>query len=460
MPSLVIRIQTHPLRFGKTKGVFLLIALIAFGLMLYIDYDRDFFLTAILPLVYAILILLFVGNDILNTGLAKKSLIAFYCFRMCLLPVICALGNFYLEPDKKDYINKYDQGILLTCFEALIVFVSLSYFTYYYGRYPIIGKHFSDRRSNHFVLYCTVLALTVFILMACELGGIKYFHFITEEATADSLLDDMVQFEQSGIWYIIDILCTWWRPLFSFVVMYILYNKFNKKAFFPISFVALMNVLFMSERRIFALLVGGFCFYYLMILISNRKIKNVTLLLLLICIFITVQYSFYGSMEAGMWMISRTFQRYFSGPTLTAMALEVNDRIGVHFLDFFKLLLNDFQIFTGTIGSFPLIDYYYPIFGMSIGIWTPLVAGSLRYFGLFFPLIIIFIVRYIVICDCYAQKSKDELYKMIYSYIGVSVACYMIMYTVELIIYFMLSTAFLYKTLAYWDYRIKIKRKY
>jgi hypothetical protein len=150
-------------------------------------------------------------------------------------------------------------------------------------------------------------------------------------------------------------------------------------------------------------------------------------------------------------MLARTFQRYFSGPTLTAMALEVNSRIGLQFYEFFKLLLNDFQSFSAFVGTFSLPDYYFPTFGMSKGLWTPMVAGCIRYFGPLFPLVIIFIVRYIVKCDYEIRRTDNELYKMLYSYIAVVISCYMIMYTIELIIYFMLSHALIYRFLIFFD---------
>lgn len=82
-----------------------------------------------------------------------------------------------------------------------------------------------------------------------------------------------------------------------------------------------------------------------------------------------------------------------------------------------------------------------------------MVAGSLRYFGFFFPIVIICFVRYIVNCDYNARRTNDKLYKMLYSYLGVTVSCYMIMYSVELIVYFILSTALIYRILILLDAR-------
>lgn len=451
---LIIKLQAQPFKFSKTKGGLLVVTLFCFVLMITLDYDNDYVLTALLPLAYFILLLLCVGRKILNNGLGTVALLFFYCFRMCILPVICALGNFYLEPNKSDYIDKYDIGIYLTIFEAIVVFLSLSYFCDYYGKKEIGDKFVSKDNNQHRLLLIVTGALTVFIILVCFLYQISYFHFITEEA-AEILVDDVLPHqEMHAMWYITDLACILWRPLFSFILIYKLLNmKKKKKAYILISLIALINILFMSDRRIFALLVGGFCFYYLMTLLKSKMAKRCVQISIVICAFLTILYCFYGSMTTGLWVVARTFQRYFSGPTLTAMALEVNDNIGLQFSDFFKLLLNDFQLYTGLMGAFSLPDYYYPIFGMSKGIWTPMVAGSLRYFGFFFPIVIICFVRYIVNCDYNAQRTNDKLYKMLYSYLGVTVSCYMIMYSVELIVYFILSIALIYRILVLLDSR-------
>ncbi len=442
---LIIRLP-KPTRFSKTKGGILLISLVCFILMLNLSYDRDFVATAILPFVYFLLVYFCVGEKILSNGLGTFSLLIFYSFRMCILPVICALGNFYLEPNKSDYIDKYNTGILLTCFEAVIVFLSLFYFCNHNRKKNSFDEVPLKSNNKHLLLYSIVVFLTLFIIIVCFLYQISYFHFITEEA-ADVLLDDIKPVQKMHtMWYITDFACTLWRPLFSFVLIYLLLNRKNKRiSYFMILLVASLNVMFMSDRRIFALLVGGFCFYYLMTLIENKIAKKYIQISIFACAICTVYYCFYGSMTTGLWLISRTFQHYFSGPTLTAMALEVNDRIGIQFFDFFKLLLNNFYLYIGSMGAFILPDYYSTIFG--VGAWTPMVAGSMRYFGIFFPIVIVFVVRYIVNCDYKSQRTNDELYKMIYSYLAVTVSCYMIMYTVELIMYFILSNALIYRLL-------------
>lgn len=453
-----IKIQIAPLRAGRRKNIFLWVALFSFILMWTLDYDKDFIVTTILPLAYLFFTLFIVSDEQLHYGIGTSAVVGFYCFRMCILPVICALGNFYLEPYKGDYIHKYNQAIYLMCIENFVVFGALSYFCKYYKNKNInswiIPKY---NKSSHFIIFLTTLFFSFFIIVISAKYQIDYFHFITHEAEEALLGDDPASYQNlHAIWYMMDLVCTLWRPLVSFVMMYFLIKRKTRISYLLIILIAFLNVLFLSDRRIYALLVGGFCFYYLTTLLKSKRAKKFITILLIICACLTVAICFYGAMNSGMWIVARTFQRYFSGPTLTAMALEVNNSIGLQFFDFFKLLLNDFHLFTGLAGSFVLPDYYYPIFGMSRGIWTPMTAGGLRYFSVFFFILLVIIVRYVVKCDYNVQRTDDNLYKMLYSYIAVSVSCYMIMYSLELIIYFMLSSALFFKVLIWFDSR-KIK---
>jgi hypothetical protein len=449
----MIRGQTIQLKkINGFKSFFLLTALLSFVIMMTLDYDRDYIATALLPLAYMVFIFFIIKNNVYHKGIGIIAVLVFYCFRMCILPVICALGNFYLEPDKETYIDKYNMAIYLMCFEALIVFLSLSYFCTYYEKktvfYKILPK---NKKFSQSIIFIIIAVLTLFVMVILTIYHIDYFHFLFN-LDANFMSDEVFSYQKLHfIWYFTDFICTLWRPLLSILLLYVLSRKKRKISYFLIACVALLNVLFMSDRRIYALLVGGFCFSYLTIIVKSDWIKKYILIVFIICIVFTVRYCFYGAVDDGLWMLSRTFQRYFSGPTLSAMALEVNSRIGLHFFDFFKLLFNDYHLFIGLWGRLYLPDYYYPVFGMSVGLWTPMTTGCIRYFSIFFPIVIILLVRYIVKCDYEVRKTDNELYKMIYSYIAVSVSCYMIMYTIELIVYFIFSTALIFRFLIFID---------
>lgn len=432
-----------------------IIGIVCFILMITIKYDKDFIFTASLPLAYTVLIAFVCTNKMLSCGLGGTALVLFYCFRLCLLPVICAMGNFYMEPNKVDYIGYYNQGICLILIESLIVFVSLRHYTNKFSRLSVHRVSYL-KRNNHQFINISVIVLTIMVIIL-QLGlGVDYYSFITSQAD-EFIREELSQPKQGPLWYITDILSTWWRPLVTFLLIFYFQKKIPKHSDSLIILIALVNILYMSDRRIYALLVGGFALYYAMVNTKSIITKRAIFILLGASGALTAFFGFYTSMTEDFSMVSRTFQHYFSGPTLNALSLRVFDNEGVRPLEFVKLLLNDFQIFTATIGRFDIPDYFMSLYGVSQGLWVPSVVGSVRYFGILFPLPTIFFVYYIKKCDYDSQREYYPLYKMIYSFIAVTVSCYMVMYTVELIFYFILSTAVLYRILIYFDKRLKFK---
>lgn len=441
----------------SVRWLLAIFALVSFYLMMTLKYDQDFRFTAILPLTYLFVLVFVIRNYVVNSGLGAKALVFFYLFRMCLLPLICALGNFYLEPDKKDYIPYYNWGISLICFECIIVFLSLKYFTNYYIKKWWKEKKNNSIQSNHQIIKWFVIILTLVVVLLQMGLKVDYYTPITSQAD-EIIMSEIVDTPTGAWWYITDLLSTWWRPLITITIISFLLQKNVRYSYFWIVLIAIVNIYYMSDRRIYALLVGGFSLYYAMSVTKSIIVKRSISVFLLAGAIVTLFLGFYGSATSNMEVVARTFQRYFSGPTLNALSLRVFDSIGVKPMDFVYLLLNDFQSYTAVFGTIKMPNYYDPAFGMSQGLWVPMTVGSLRYFGVFFPVVLVFFVYYIKKCDFYAAHSSSLTYKMIYYYIGICISCYMVMYSVELIFYFILATGLVFKLLIYIDQRVHISK--
>lgn len=432
-------------------------ALVSFYLMMTLDYDSDFRFTAILPLIF-VFVLFFILRDVdINSGLGASALAYFYAFRMCLLPLICAYGNFYIEPYKIDYIQYYNWGILLICFECIVVFSSLRYFTTYFNRKEKHTIKVENIKSNHQLIKWFVLVLTFLVIILQAGLKVNYYTPITSQAE-EIVLSELGEISKGAWWYITDLLSTWWRPLATISLIYVIMKKNMQHPYLWIVLISVINIYFMSDRRIYALLVGGFALYYAMSVTRSVIVKRTIVILLIGGTLTTLFLGFYTSATADLEMVARTFQHYFSGPTLNALSLRVFDTIGVKPFDFIYLFLNNFQSYTAMFGSIEMPNYFDPLFGVSQGLWVPVTVGALRYFGPFFPLILIYFVYYIKKSDFLALHSSSPLYSMIYYYIGICTACYMVMYTVENMFYFIATTGLLFKALIYFDQRIRFSR--
>ena len=87
------------------KIILQIISIVSFVAMIVIPYDVEFKSTTILPIFYLLTISFVAKNEI--SGIGTLAVILVYAFRMCILPIICAIGNFYLEPSKSIYIEYY-----------------------------------------------------------------------------------------------------------------------------------------------------------------------------------------------------------------------------------------------------------------------------------------------------------------------------------------------------------------
>ncbi len=83
-----------------------------------------------------------------------------------------------------------------------------------------------------------------------------------------------------------------------------------------------------------------------------------------------------------------------------------------------------------------------------------MMIGSVQYFSIFAPIVIIVIVNFIVKCDWTARNSESNMHKLMANYLSISVAIYMVMYTVDLIFYTIIFFGILYKMLIWLDKKI------
>lgn len=431
---------------SSTKIALLIASIISVSLILNLSFDRDYWATVLLPVIYGLGILLFFKPDIYKYGPCSICLIFFYAFRMCLLPVICAWGNFYMEISKNLYIQYYTASILLMCLEFLIVILSTNYFCKRTLKKNII----IIESINHKLLNVSALSFAIIIVAGLVLIAPNYFHFILGEVDEDPFAIETVH---QGMWYVLDLACTLGRPLVCFVLVYYGMSKGKVGGYIIVAVVIVSNFLFLTDRRIFSFLISGVCLYYVLLTVKSKFISRTLLSVLGLAAVAAIYVSFYYQFGEGNEFISRTFEHYFSGPSLTAIGLVANNSVDYKMTDFFNFLFNDFHVLNVIFGKYQVTNFYDDVFGFSKGFWTPMFVGGIRYFGILAPLFIVGFTKFIVFCDYKTRCYKDHLAQMIYVFMGVALSCYMIMYMLELILYYLMTTVVLYSLLVHYSNR-------
>lgn len=458
----MVQNQDKYISFSSVKTILNILAFICLFALIFMHYDAEFKWVILLPVTFIFLINIFSGLKIIN-GIGCIFLIGMYCFRMCLLPVLCAYGDFYIEPSRDIYIENFWIAITLMCIECTIVFCALAYYS---AKYYLIFKtkkikgnyRHNDSVIVFFALICLIAYITVLI---SHPGFLKcHYHFLI------GTLNDEQSFEQNhiqlqnlgAVYYLMVIIDLVGRPIISFVIVKWALDKKTKSGILFACIIGLLNVLIISDRRILSFLVGICCFLQILLELKSGYVKRLIYILIVVLGVITIFYCFIG--EDTPIRVARKFQRYFSGPSLTAIGCTVFEKYLQTPVEFIKLLFNDSILCTGLFGTIKTVDYVELLCGSSgRGIWTPMFIGAIQYFHFLAPILICIIVKYITYTDYVSQIEESTIQKMMMNYLTISVSIYMVMYSIELICYNIIFIGGVYYLLRYFNRRLMISLK-
>lgn len=440
------------------RRVLYLVAIVSFVFLLFYQYDSEYKSVILLPIAFILSIFAFVRNREIENGAGKIALILSYTFRMCILPMLCAYGNFWLEPSKDIYMPYFSMAVLLMALENLFVFGLMSFYTKKYSVYSVKTEN-ARVGSDSFIVFVMIIAVILFLLLLRYIGGIDNFY--SNILTGEDVELVFSKTNRNSYYYYALLLDILFRPIISFYFVNRFLSKNTRWGVFLSLLIAIANVIIMTDRRVLSILIALVCFMQILSFVKNPLVKNLVYVFMAIFTIGTIMYAFSTDMLQPF-LIARKFQRYFSGPTLIAIGINISLHNPPLFIDFFKLLFNDSIILTGLFGSLDVKSYVIELCGPAgKSIWTPMIIGVFQHFSLFGPLVVAWFVRYVVRCDMHSLKMIG-IRKMLFDYMAISIAVYMVVYSVELIVYNILFIGGFFRILIYLSnrYRITFGRKY
>ena len=417
--------------------VYLLSVTSVFALM-FMNYSVEYKWVVLLPIVYMFSLYFFLKRFMLQ-GIGSIALVGMYAFRMCLLPVLCAYGNFYIEPSKSIYMPYFGLAIILMCAECIIVFATLSHYSKKYQNRIVRLKRYKDSSVNDSILIIfSCMALLVYAVIIYTHPGflVNHYHFLISSADDASLfaLGNALLENYGAAYYLAIILDITARPIASFALV----NwALKRNSFLGIVFsicIGLFNILWISDRRILSLLVGACCLLQVLFHMRSKITKHTLYWMIGFFAILTIVYCFWG--EDTPLRVARKFQRYFSGPSLTAIGIAVYYNYFQTPVGFLKLLFNDSIILSGLFDSVPIRNYVMELCGPTgYSIWTPMFIGAIQYFHFLAPVMIVGVVKYLVYTDYRSRTSQSDFRKMMFNYLSIAISVYMVMYTIDLVYY-------------------------
>ena len=439
------------------KKIIFLLSLVSMTALILMDYDFEYKCIIILPVCYMISFILFI-NKMQLWGIGSIALVVMYAFRMCILPVLCAYGNFYLEPNKSIYMEYFLIAILLMCIECFIIFATqLHYIKKYQNEIEQLNKYKNMVDNEFMIILFAIVAFLFYSFIIYTHPGFLLAHYYFLGASEDDValaeMENNVFQNMGPEYYLTVILDITFRPILSFALVDWLLKKRNKCGIIIAFLIGVFNVVWISDRRIISLLVGLSCMTQVLINVKNKITRQLVYISVIALAIITIYYCFLG--EDTPLRIARKFQRYFSGPSLTAIGVAVYTNYIQTPIEFFKLLFNDSILLTGLFGKNEVKNYVIELCGPAgRSIWTPMFIGAIQYFHILAPLLLVIVVKYLVYTDYRAAIACSTLQRMMFNFLTISLSVYMIMYSLELVYYNMVFIGGLFYLLIFFNSRL------
>ena len=433
------------------KVVLTVIAAVTTVLMALIRMDDEFRISFLLPMTYLAITGLWINPHHIN-GIGRMFLLGCYCLRMCLFPLWCAFGNFYMGHNTLYYKPYFTQAILLQCIECCIVLGSLRYYSKFYGsrqdKFRIYSQ--ADTHGNN-MLYTLaklgLLAYGILFLIWPNFLTDHYRFFITksidEEIAGDLIIAELLKY--STPYYAMVMLDIYARPIMIYVLIDWLLQK-GKPGFFLSLVVGMNCMLWVTDMRFLTLVTGLVYFIYILRVFKNKTMKAVVCTSIASLVIMIFAYAFFGLVEPQWW--SWTLHRYFSMPG----AVSLNIGVYMNYLqtpyEFFRLLWNNFMVLNFFFGRMPRVPVYSRLYSGQ-GVWTPALIGAIQYFHLFGFLMIIPPVKMIVYADYASLNSRSHAEKLMMNFLTINMSVFMINSTIELIYYNLIAKSIVF-FLALW----------
>ena len=101
----------------KMHNLLFYAALLITIVIIYITDNNKFIITALLPFSYAIYLKLFLSGTRARCNLPSVLFVYVYFFRMCILPLVTAMGGYFIGGAEEHLGRYYIYSILLMTFE-------------------------------------------------------------------------------------------------------------------------------------------------------------------------------------------------------------------------------------------------------------------------------------------------------------------------------------------------------
>lgn len=424
-------------------------------ILVMMQMDKPYSSIKILPLMYFLGLVLFVSKENYSR-FSSVLLIILYFFKMNVLPILLAYGEFYSEIYESIYLPHWNEAIFYSIIEWYTVAISLTLSLKLYKNHKrriVIMKRLSTKRFIHsnltFPIMISFLILILGSLVIINRDLLNYTYFIWQTAT---------EAQPSPTYYIYMVLFEVARIVFVLYIVRVLYV--NKMPFMRVSasFILLANLCVMSSFRIISIFIFIVAYVYM----AYKDKKYLKFYIAIMAIFLAGAVLFIMIVTSNMKsniMISRVFNIYFGGYMVMATGLSIDMEESI------RIFLND--IWNGNLLLTAIWGTKYSstdvmnanVNRTAIGTFYQLYVQSKAFFGFLAPVPISMITWFLTFIENKFTFDEYEYHKILYLFVIISVSFFMIMYSLTMVINFILYRLSLILLMIYINNRIRIVYK-
>jgi hypothetical protein len=424
-------------------------------LLALMEIQDEYSTIRVLPYAYGLILAIFVRNENYSK-FGSVALIILYFFKMCILPILLAYGEFYSQIDTSIYMPHWNEAIFYAIVEWLTVSISILIYRNFFNRSLArklnsieSTKGINKKSENNLTIPIILITMVIFqiLLIAINRDLLNYTYFIWESTT---------EAQYVPTYYLYKVLFEVFRIMFVLYMVYILFEKnFTFKR--TISFLILgINIIIMSEFRIIGIFILIVAYLYM-----GYKDKNYAKYYIVSLIFITLSlvifiFIYTSSMQTHI-MISRVFNIYFGGYMIMATGLSINMENGLEI--FFNDIWNGNLLFTAIWGTkYSSTDIMNAnVNTAAIGTFYQLYVQSKAFFGYFAPLAVSFCIWFVFYIENKLTLDQNTFHKVLYLFIIISTSIFIIMYSFTMVVNFILFRMMFILIIIYINRRIYLR---
>lgn len=414
----------------------LLVLSIIFGIYLNtLNIDTIHFLIRFCPFSFAIFLLVFISEEILD-NMGFKIITVLYFVKLSIMPIIEVQGKYFSYIPESFVNPNWNKACLLIMLEWLIFSQSMFLIDNFIRKNHIKVIHLNN---NKFIYAFSLLSLLVLLF------GLIIDRSLLNEYFFPWMSDLTGTINSSSFYYFYKWILERAKPIIFFIIVTELYKKnFNGK-YFLIFIISIFSAILFTEYRMMSIFTALTILIWLLGKNQGFRISSsfYKFILIIGVIFLVISATMHSQADQNIQNISRLFDIYLGGYAIAAGDLGIHIPLSQGFASMFNSVWNQSTYISNIIGKFhPTNDdlLYSFLPAQAKGVFFEASVEGFKTINILYIVVFVLIIILIYFMYEHYKSEVDDLYKLIYLFMTISTSAYLVMYTMSMeiayIIYF------------------------